>query len=154
MGSQIFCEVSLTSLNGDRAFSWSQLCTPDSSPWAGEALGEESHGGTAEVDGPDAAQPFLHAPREEVAVASQENCSFFGSEGTDDPFCKAGLRVREGLGKRSSGALAPPHCCLRTGTCPLPMTQLSCESVRPRAARFLGWGSSITSSKRTAQNSD
>lgn len=55
MGSHLFCKVSLTSLNGDKAFSWSQLCTPDSSPWAGEALDEESHGGNAEVDGPDAA---------------------------------------------------------------------------------------------------
>lgn len=77
MGSQILCKASLTSLNGDKAFSWSRLCTPHSSPWAGEALDGESHGGTAELHGTDTAQPLPRAPREEVALASQENCSFF-----------------------------------------------------------------------------
>lgn len=74
---------------------------------------EESRGGTAELDGTDTAQ-LPRAPREEVALASQENCSFFsGRKAQMIPSEKLASVRGKGLGKRSTENGTPSLLFLR-----------------------------------------
>lgn len=59
---------------------------------------------------------------------------FFGNGGTDDPFWPGDRR--EGVGKQSGRTVVPPSLS-EDRISPVPVTGLSCESVRPHTAGSL-----------------